>query len=135
MAKIVSSLFDNDINKQDVVQDRYYGDVPMYLVAIPEAKIYECNPEYIGLIEAMVRGELNKKNISPSLWQELEYVIEYSACYGQVPMPTLDPLFQCLNITAGTLEPVILLTRPGGGWSTFFVKDAYGKSVPFVIKI
>ena len=133
--KVPSSLIDNERIGKMADPDRYYGDVPMYLIAIPESKIYECNMEYVGLVEAMVRGELRKENVSPDLWKELEYVIDNSSCYGTVPMPTLDPLYACMNITSGTLEPVVLVKRPLGGYSTLFVDRGYGRHAPFVIKV
>lgn len=82
-------------------QDKYWGRVPMYLHMIPETmntdnSIYECNPEYIWLIEAFMAGTIEENNLSQELYQEIVDTINKIPSYGLIPMPVVDPLFECI---------------------------------------
>jgi len=51
-------------------QDKYIGRVPVFLHAIPEANIYECNPEYLVLIWQIAEGTVPSQNMSIELYNQ-----------------------------------------------------------------
>jgi len=83
----------------DLFEDKYYGEVPKYLRKIPEAGIYECNPEYIDLMYAFFYGSAPKQNMSPTLIKSIEDTINAIPQYGKVPSEENDALFKCMGLT------------------------------------
>jgi len=95
MPKTPSLGLDQNIDKLFI--DKYFGNVPMYLRRIPEARIYECNPEYMAIFDAFLYGNLDNRNISIELRRELAIVTEALAIYGKEPLINLDPFFECMG--------------------------------------
>ena len=88
-----------DQNQDGKFIDKYYGRIPIYLHSIPEARIYECNEEYIELVIAFIDGTLELNNIGVELHRQLELTVDALGNYGLIPMPGFDPLFECMGFT------------------------------------
>ena len=54
------------------IQGKYWGRVKEFVHKIPEAKIYECNREYIFLLTARHLGVLDTRNVSVELLREID---------------------------------------------------------------
>jgi len=60
--------------------DKYWGRVPQFLRFIPEAFICEVNPEFIQLMQWYTDGTLERDNVNPSLYAEIENIMLNIAC-------------------------------------------------------
>lgn len=106
--KTPSFLIDQDFVSH--YEDRYTGRLPIYLHMVPEAKQYECNPEYINLFLSYINGDIDEKNLSRELYLEVEDIVNNIPNYGQYPMPYLDPFYECAGITPSDPSMIVFVT-------------------------
>ncbi len=78
-------------------QDKYIGRMPRLLLDIPEAGIFECNPEYSGLMFEYVTGALDERNISPELLAQLKKDIFYIFRLDLVETSDVKNLMKCVG--------------------------------------
>lgn len=69
-----------DQNQGGKFVDKYWGRVPRFLRLIPESYICEANPEYVQLMNMYIEGTLNKENVEPSLYEEIENIMLNLGC-------------------------------------------------------
>lgn len=90
-------LYPDDIdNRFD--NRKYWGRVPRFINKIEETDMYECNPEYIYLIECVMNGKINTDNISHDLFCEIEKLINKIPDESISRTDEENRLLQCLGI-------------------------------------
>ena len=69
-----------DQNQDGKFVDKYWGRVPRFLKLVPESFICEPNPEFLELMQMYLDGTIEKDNIEPATYYEIENIMLNIGC-------------------------------------------------------
>lgn len=69
-----------DQNENGKFIDRYWGNVPDFLVYLPAVYNCEINQDYITLIEGIIDGSIPRENVDTELYYEIMHIINNMDC-------------------------------------------------------
>jgi len=80
----ISSVFNRQGGER--YTDRYWGEIPMFLKYLPEAKVCVPNTDFVDVFNGLLDGSINQRNVSKIILDDINIILEIMA----------DPIKACM---------------------------------------